>query len=79
MSLEHIKEDKFYFKKVLLDALRSEKLPHSKPTFLKNEAEGIIPMADILVVNPWKGKEPYRVYNGKTIKKIVEILRERNR
>lgn len=79
MSLEHIKEDKYYFKKVLLATLKQEKLPYSKPTLLKNEADGVIPLADIFVVNPWKGKEPYRVYSGKTIKKIVEILKERKK
>lgn len=79
MLLKNIDPEKKYFKTDLLSVLKSEKLHHTKPTWLKNERLGIIPKADILVENPKQGAEPYRVYLGETIIRIVDILEERKR
>ena len=73
MSEEYIEleDDKNYFKKDLLAYLKSKGLPASYPTLLDYERKGIIPSPR----NQIEGfKVAWRVYTGKEIKKIVNIL-----
>ena len=61
-----------YFSKTLLDYLKSKNLPHSKPSLIRYENEGIIQSPRTQVGS---GKYSWRVYTGEEIEQIAEDLK----
>lgn len=73
LKLNEVVNDKEYFRGQLAQVLKSEKLPCSKPTFLKLERLGVIEKPiKFLPLGPYQ----YRIYSGEQIKNIVIRVRE---
>ena len=69
-----IKDDKFYFKKDLMNILREKGLPHSHVSIIKYEKLGLIRSPRRSAEN---FKYKWRIYTGAEIREIVQILSER--
>ena len=69
-----IKDDKRYYRRDLEKYLKWLKLPHSHPTIIKYENDGVIPKMDRLDIG--NGRSNPRYYTGKQIKKIAQKIRE---
>ena len=76
INVMKLDDEKIYLKQDLVKYLEFRGLPHSYPTILRYEKRGVIPSPRMNI----KGTEyleftnKWRVYTGKTIKDIADLI-----